>query len=148
MPHAHAVRQVSKIRCQLLTCSTLAVALLCETWGLMEDLSIAKARPAVRAQTSVMTLGGNVQPGLHDQWPGRSTLEPSASRPDPNRVLSDDQGRGSTAPSDEMPLHGWRRRAYRRSVAMMPVTNRYVRSRFFSQLQSSGESSPESIKTP
>jgi len=148
MPHAHTVRQPSKIRCDLLTCSTLAVALLFETRGLMDDLSMAKARPAVSAQTSTTTPGGNMQPGLHDQWPAHSILKPTATNPDPYLLLSDNRDHGSTAPTDEMFSRGWRRRTARRSVALLPSSNRYVRSQFLSQLQSSGECSQEGIKTP
>ena len=148
MHHSHAIRQASKIRCQLLTCSTLAAALLFETRGLMEDLSMAGARASVRAQMSTMTLGGSVQPGLHDQWPARCVIEPIAIKPDPNPLLSDDRDRGSTAQTDEMPLHGRRSRTDRRSVALLPYSKRCVRSRFLSHLQSSGECSQESTKTP
>ena len=112
------------------------------------DLSMAGARASVRAQMSTMTLGGSMQPGLHDQWPARCVIEPIAIKPDPNPVLSDDRDRGSTAQTDEMPLHGRRRRTDRRSVALLPYSKRYVRSRFLSHLQSSGECSQESIKAP
>src|SRR5271157_5017999 len=128
MHPSHAIRQASKIRSQLLTCSTLAVALLFETRGLMEDLSMAGARASVRAQISTMTLGGSMQPGLHDQWPARCVIEPIAIKPDPNPVLSDDRDRGSTAPTNEMSFHGGRRRTARRSVAPLPYSRRYVRS--------------------
>jgi len=148
MPHAHAVRPASKIPYQLLTCSTLAVALLFETRGLMEDLSMAKARPGVSVQTSEMTFGGSMQPGLHDQCPAHSILEPSATKPDPNPVLPDDRDHGSTAPTDEMFFHGGRRRSARRSVALLPYSKHYVKSRFLSHLQLGGEWSQESIKTP
>ena len=57
MQHSHAIRQTSKFQCQLLTCSTLAAALLFETRGLMDDLSMAGARATVRVQMSTMTLG-------------------------------------------------------------------------------------------
>ena len=146
MQHSHAIRQPSKIRCQLLTCSTLAVALLFETRGLMEDLSMAGARASDRAQMSTMTLGGRMQPGLHDQWPTRSIIEPIAAKSDPNPVTSDDRDRGSTAQTDELPLHGRRRRTDRVFITLLPYSKRYVRSRFLSHLQSGGECSAESIK--
>jgi len=147
MQHSDAIRQASKIRCQLLTFSTLAAALLLETRGLMEDLSMAGARATVRAQMSTMTLGGRMQPALHDQWPARSVIEPIAAKPDPNPVTSDDRDRGSTAQTDELPLHERRRRTGRGFIALLPCSKRYVRSRFLSHLQSGGECSEESIKS-
>jgi hypothetical protein len=148
MHPSHAIRQASKIRSQLLTCSTLAVALLFETRGLMEDLSMAQARATVRAETSTTTLGGSMQPKLDDQGPARPIIESLAMKPDPDPMLSDDGDHGSTAPTDEMSIHGGRRRTARRSVALAPYSKRYLRSRFLSHLQSSGECSQESLKTP
>ena len=100
MQHSHAIRQTSKIRCQLLTCSTLAAALLFETRGLMDDLSMAGARATVRVQMSTMTLGGRIQPGLHDRRPMPPEIEPIATKPDPGPVMSDDRGLDSTAQTD------------------------------------------------
>jgi hypothetical protein len=148
MPHAHSVRQASKFRCQLLTCSTLAVALLCETRGLMEDLSEPKARPAVRTQTSTGTPVGRVQPGLQAQWSARSSVEPMAITSEAGPILADGRDRGSNAQMDETTLRGRRRRTVRRSISLLPYPKRYVRSEFLAHIPSTGEESAESTKTP
>ena len=148
MHYSCAIHKPSATRSQLLIFFTLAAALLFETRGLVDDLSMAEARTSVRVQMSTMTLGGRMQPGLYDQWPTRSVSEPIEIEPDPNSVISNYRDRGSTAQTDELPLHERRRRTDRRSVALLPYSKRYVRSRFLSHLQSSGECSQESIKTP
>ena len=83
MQHSHAIRQASKIRCQLLTFSTLAAALLLETRGLMEDLSMAGARATVRAQMSTMTLGG-----AHAACASRSMASAFSNRTDRSKTRS------------------------------------------------------------
>lgn len=149
MPHAHSVRQASKFRCQLLTCSTLAIALLCETRGLMEDLSAAKARPGVRIQTSTRTPVGRVQSGHHNQWPARSSVEPVAITSDAAiPILAEGRDRGSNAQTDEMPLRGRRRRTVRRSISLLPYPKQSLRSQYLAHIPSTGEDSEESIKTP
>jgi hypothetical protein len=148
MHYSCAIHKPSATRSQLLIFSTLATALLFETRGLVDDLSMAGARASVRVQMSTMTLGGRMQPGLYDQWPTRSVSEPIEIEPDPNSVISNDRDRGSTAQTDELPLHERRRRSNCRSVALLPFPKRYVRSRLLSRPQSSGQSSLKNIKAP
>ena len=149
MHYSCASHKPSATRSQLLILSTLATALLFETRGLVDDLSMAEARASVRVQMSTMTLGGRMQPGLYDQWPTRSVSEPIEIEPDPNSVISsNDRDRGSTAQTDELPLHERRRRTDCRSVALLPFPKRYVRSRLLSRPQSSGQSSLKNIKAP
>ncbi len=64
MHYSCASHKPSATRSQLLIFSTLATALLFETRGLVDDLSMAEARASVRVQMSTMTLGGRMQPGL------------------------------------------------------------------------------------
>ena len=148
MHYSYAIHKPSATRSQLLIFSTLATALLFETRGLVDDLSMAEARASVRVQMSTMTLGGRMQPGLYDQWPTRSVSEPIEIEPDPNSVISNDRDRGSTAQTDELPLHQRRRRTNCRPVALLPFPKRYVRSRLLSRPQSSGQSSLKNIKAP
>jgi hypothetical protein len=135
-------------RCQLLTFSILVATLLFETTGLVHDLSMPGGRASVGVQMNTMTLGQIAQPEIHDQWPARSVVEPMAIEADPNPVMSDDRDRGSTAQKDQLPLHERRMRTNHRSVSLLPLPERYVRSRSLSRLQSSGACSVESNKTP
>ena len=148
MHYSCAIHQPSASRSELLIFSILAIALLVEMRGLVDDLSMAEARASVRVQMSTMMLGGRLQPGLYDQWPTRSVSEPIEIGSDPNSVISNDRDRGSTAQTDELPLHERRRRTNCRSVALLPFPKRYVRNRLLSRPQSSGQSSLENIKTP
>ncbi len=148
MHYSCAIHKPFATRSQLLILSTLATALLFETRGLVDDLSMAEAKASVRVRMSAMTLGGHMQPGLYDQWSTRSVSVPIEIEPDPNSVILNNRDRGSTAQTDELPLHERRRRTNCRSVALLPFPKRYARSRLLSRPQFSGQSSLENIKTP
>ena len=87
MHYSCAIHKPFATRSQLLILSTLATALLFETRGLVDDLSMAEAKASVRVRMSAMTLGGRMQPGLYDQWPTRSVSVPIEIEPDPNSVI-------------------------------------------------------------
>jgi hypothetical protein len=146
MRHSSAIRKPFVDRCDLLTFSVLAAALLFETWGLMDDLSMARARAAIRVQMSGRTPGGSIPPALPDPLAIPPETKPFATEPHPVPVLWDDQGLGSTAQADQRPDYLRCGRADHRSVAMLPYPKRYGRNRWTSPLQSSGQSSVENSK--
>src|SRR5271157_6092683 len=129
MYYPFAFHMASGTRCQLLTLSTLAGAFLLETRGLVDDLSMVGGRASVAVQMTTMTLDERRQPGLDDQWPTRSVIEPLATEPDPSPVIADNRDRGSMAQTDDIPLHEWRRPTDHGSPALLPIAKRRVRSR-------------------
>src|SRR5271157_4187400 len=97
-----AFHMASGPRCQLLTLSTLAGALVLQTRALVDDLSMAGGRASVADQMTTMTLDERKQPELHDQWPTRSVIEPLATEPDSSPVIADDRDLDSMAQTDEL----------------------------------------------
>ncbi len=135
-------------RCQCLTFSVLAAALLVETRGLLNDLCMARSRASLTFSSSGLAVDRGTHSGLSDSWPLASGFGPNAAENNSATTYSDDSGAGSTAQVQEWHPHHGHRRSDPKSTAAASAPRWSGRNRSLSRFRGSPETSLANNKTP